>query len=63
MIDLDLAERNAFQNARQDALNLVKNIPDAQKEDTQILFERLIKLGINLMKQQVYVELMCEDDS
>lgn len=63
MIDLDLAERNAFQNARQDALNLIKNIPDAQKEDTQILFERLIKLGINLMKQQVYVELMCEDDS
>lgn len=62
MIDLDLAERNAFQNARQDALNLIKNIPDAQKEDTQILFERLIKLGINLMKQQVYVELMCEDD-
>ena len=63
MIDLDLAERNAFQNARQDALNLIKNIPDAQKEDTQILFERLIKLGINLMKQQVYVELMCENDS
>lgn len=63
MIDLDLAERNAFQNARQDALNLIKNIPDVQKEDTQILFERLIKLGINLMKQQVYVELMCEDDS
>ena len=63
MIDLDLAERNAFQNARQDALNLIKNIPDAQKEDTQILFERLIKLGINLMKQQVYVELMCEDGS
>lgn len=63
MIDLDLAERNAFQNAQQDALNLIKNIPDVQKEDTQILFERLIKLGINLMKQQVYVELMCEDDS
>lgn len=63
MIDLDLAERNAFQNAQQDALNLIKNIPDAQKEDTQMLFERLIKLGINLMKQQVYVELMCEDDS
>lgn len=63
MIDLDLAEYNAIQNAQQDALNLVKNIPDAQKEDTQILFERLIKLGINLMKQQVYVELMCEDDS
>ena len=63
MIDLDLAERNAFHNARQDALNLIKNIPDAQKEDTQILFERLIKLGINLMKQQVYVELMCEDDA
>ena len=62
MIDLDLAEYNAIQNAQQDALNLVKNIPDAQKEDTQILFERLIKLGINLMKQQVYVELMCEDD-
>ena len=63
MIDLDLAEYNAIQNAQQDALNLVKNIPDAQKEDTQILFERLIKLGINLMKQQAYVELMCEDDS
>lgn len=63
MIDLDLAERNAFRNAQQDVFNLIKNIPDAQKEDTQILFERLIKLGINLMKQQVYVELMCEDDS
>lgn len=62
MIDLDLAEHNAFQNAQQDVFNLIKNIPDAQKEDTQILFERLIKLGIDLMKQQVYIELMCEDD-
>lgn len=62
MIDLDLAEHNAFQNAQQDVFKLIKDIPDIQKEDTQILFERLIKLGINLMKQQVYVELMCEDD-
>lgn len=62
MIDLDFAERNAFQNAQQEVFNLIKNIPDAQKKDTQILFERLIKLGINLMKQEVYAELICEDD-
>lgn len=62
MIDLDFAEYNAFQNAQQDIFNLIKNIPDVQKKDTQILFEKVIKLGIDLMKQQVYVELMCEDD-
>lgn len=62
MIDLDLAERNAFQNARQEVFKFMKVIPDVQKEETRTLIENLIKLGITLMKEQVYVELMCEDD-
>lgn len=62
MIDLDLAERNAFQNAQQDVFKLIKNIPDIQKEETKVFIEQVVKLGIELMKQQVYIELMCEDD-
>lgn len=62
MIDLDLAERNAFQNAQQDVFKLIKDIPDIQKEETKVFIEQVVKLGIELMKQQVYVELMCEDD-
>lgn len=62
MIDLDLAEHNAFQNAQQDVFKLIKDIPDIQKEDTKVFIEQVVKLGIELMKQQVYIELMCEDD-
>lgn len=62
MIDLDLAEHNAFQNAQQDVFKLIKNIPDIQKEETKVFIEQVVKLGIELMKQQVYIELMCEDD-
>lgn len=62
MIDLDLAEHNAFQNAQQDVFKLIKDIPDIQKEETKVFIEQVVKLGIDLMKQQVYVELMCEDD-
>jgi hypothetical protein len=62
MIDLDLAEHNAFQNSQQEVFKFIKTIPDVQKEEVQVLIENLIKLGINLMKQQVYVQLMCEDD-
>lgn len=62
MIDLDLAERNAFQNAQQDVFKLIKDIPDIQKEETKVFIEQVVKLGIELMKQQVYIELMCEDD-
>lgn len=62
MIDLDLAEYNAFQNAQQDVFKLIKDLPDVQKEETKVFIEQVVKLGIELMKQQVYVELMCEDD-
>lgn len=62
MIDLDLAEHNAFQNAQQDVFKLIKDIPDIQKEETKVFIEQVVKLGIKLMKQQVYIELMCEDD-
>lgn len=62
MIDLDLAEHNAFQNAQQDVSKLIKDIPDIQKEETKVFIEQVVKLGIELMKQQVYIELMCEDD-
>lgn len=62
MIDLDLAEHNAFQNSQQDVFKLIKDIPDIQKEETKVFIEQVVKLGIELMKQQVYVELMCEDD-
>lgn len=62
MIDLDLAEHNAFQNAQQDVFKLIKDIPDIQKEETKVFIEQIVKLGIELMKQQVYIELMCEDD-
>lgn len=62
MIDLDLAEHNAFQNAQQDIFKLIKDIPDIQKEETEVFIEQVVKLGIELMKQQVYIELMCEDD-
>jgi hypothetical protein len=62
MIDLDFAEYNAFQNAQQEVFKFMKVIPDVQKEETRTLIENLIKLGITLMKEQVYVELMCEDD-
>jgi len=62
MIDLDLAEHNAFQNAQQDVFKLIKDIPDIQKEETKVFIEQVVKLGIELMKQQVYIELMCEDD-
>jgi hypothetical protein len=62
MIDLDLAEHNAFQNAQQDVFKLIKDIPDIQKEETKVFIEQVVKLGIDLMKQQVYIELMCEDD-
>lgn len=63
MIDLDLAEHNAFQNAQQDVFKLIKDIPDIQKKETKVFIEQVVKLGIELMKQQVYIELMCEDDS
>lgn len=62
MIDLDLAEHNAFQNAQQDVFKLIKDLPDVQKEETKVFIEQVVKLGIELMKQQVYIELMCEDD-
>lgn len=62
MIDLDFAEYNAFQNAQQEVFKFTKGIPDVQKEEAKALIENLIKLGIDLMKQQVYIELMCEDD-
>ncbi len=62
MIDLDLAEHNAFQNAQQDVFKLIKDIPDIQKEETKVFIEQVVKLGIKLMKEQVYIELMCEDD-
>jgi hypothetical protein len=62
MIDLDLAEHNAFQNAQQEIFKLIKNFPDIQKEETKVFIEQVVKLGIDLMKQQVYIELMCEDD-
>jgi hypothetical protein len=62
MIDLDLAEHNAFQNAQQEIFKLIKDIPDIQKEETKVFIEQVVKLGIELMKQQVYIELMCEDD-
>lgn len=62
MIDLDLAEHNAFQNAQQDVFKLIKDIPDIQKEETKVFIKQVVKLGIELMKQQVYIELMCEDD-
>lgn len=62
MIDLDFAEYNAFQNAQREIFKFTKGIPDVQKEETRTLIENLIKLGITLMKEQVYVELMCEDD-
>lgn len=62
MIDLDLAEYNAFQNAQQDVFKLIKDLPDVQKEETKVFIEQVVKLGIELMKQQVYIELMCEDD-
>lgn len=62
MIDLDLAEHNAFQNSQQEIFKLIKDIPDVQKEETKVFIEQVVKLGIELMKQQVYVELMCEDD-
>jgi hypothetical protein len=62
MIDLDLAEHNAFQNAQQEIFKLIKDIPDIQKEETKVFIEQVVKLGIDLMKQQVYIELMCEDD-
>lgn len=62
MIDLDLAEHNAFQNAQQEIFKLIKNLPDVQKEETKVFIEQVVKLGIDLMKQQVYIELMCEDD-
>ena len=62
MIDLDLAEHNAFQNAQQEIFKLIKNLPDVQKEETKVFIEQVVKLGIELMKQQVYIELMCEDD-
>lgn len=62
MIDLDLAEHNAFQNAQQEIFKLIKNLPDIQKEETKVFIEQVVKLGIELMKQQVYIELMCEDD-
>lgn len=62
MIDLDLAEHNAFQNAQQDVFKLIKDIPDIQKEETKVFIEQVVKLGIELMKQQVYIELICEDD-
>lgn len=62
MIDLDLAEHNAFQNAQQDVFKLIKDIPDIQKEETKVFIEQVVKLGIELMKEQIYVELMCEDN-
>lgn len=62
MIDLDLAENIAFQNSKREVFKFMKAIPDVQKEETKALIENLIKLGITLMKEQVYVELMCEDD-
>lgn len=62
MIDLDLAEHNAFQNSQQEIFKLIKNIPDTQKEEVKAFIEQVVKLGIELMKQQVYIELMCEDD-
>lgn len=62
MIDLDLAEHNAFQNAQQDIFKLIKDLPDIQKEETKLFIEQMVKLGIDLMKEQVYIELMCEDD-
>lgn len=62
MIDLDLAEHNAFQNSQQEIFKLIKNLPDIQKEETKVFIEQVVKLGIELMKQQVYIELMCEDD-
>lgn len=62
MIDLDLAEHNAFQNAQQEIFKLIKDVPDIQKEETKVFIEQVVKLGIELMKQQVYIELMCEDD-
>lgn len=62
MIDLDLAEYNAFQNSQQEIFKLIKNIPDIQKEETKVFIEQVVKLGIKLMKEQVYIELMCEDD-
>lgn len=62
MIDLDLAEHNAFQNSQQEIFKLIKDLPDVQKEETKVFIEQVVKLGIELMKQQVYIELMCEDD-
>jgi len=62
MIDLGLAEYNAFQNSQQEIFKLIKNLPDIQKEETKVFIEQVVKLGIELMKQQVYIELMCEDD-
>lgn len=63
MLNLNRAEHNAFSNAQKDVYDLIKNLPDVQKEDAKLFIEQLINLGINLMKEQVNIQIYCENEN